>query len=1040
MRRDRLFTCLLAALALAWPALPAAAQPATATLLLEVVDASGAALPGVVLSIVNQASGVERTGTTTGRGTAVVPLLPAGEYVLTATLTGFRQAALDPFHLDAGTKQAFTLTLEPGAVTEVVRVDAEAVRSRIGNGALGEVFDGRVLMMTPVASRDVGEFAWQAPGAAPPAPGSRLSGEGGTPVNVAGAREASNNFLLDGVDNNDLFLNRVVVTPALDAVQEFTLLTSTYDAEYGRSAGAQVNVVLKSGGQRTSGSLYEYFRDRRLESRGLFDPLDEPEPFRRRHQFGGTLGGPVAALPVFYFASIEGTHDRTADTRVTRVPTAAERAGDFSASGITLMDPFVGAPFPGNQIPADRVDATGARIASLYPQPNRADPTANLVSSPVGSRDTLQVAGKADLRLWQDAPLFVRYTFARDDHDDPFPEQGRNVPGFGTSTLDAGHNLAAGWTMIFGNRTFNDLRVGWNRLRREVFAANHGTDGFMQLGMAGPSLPTIDAGYPAVVVAGYDGLGDDIGLPLVRGTHTIHVSDTLSLERGRHFVKVGGELRHFRSDGLNHLFSRGQLNFFGAYTGSGVGDLLLGLPTVTLLGANDNPQALRTTALNAFVQDDWRVSPALTFSAGLRYERNQPPVDAHDRMAIFDLATATVRPVGQDGVPRAGVRTDGNNLAPRVGLSWSLRDDGRLVLRGGYGIYYDSGTLLEHSALYFNPPLFRLQIFAPTAVPVTAADPFPAGSGFEPPPGVNTLDPDLRGSYAHQGSLGLETRVRGLDVAVRWVGSRGTHLIRKRNLNQPRPGRGPVQARRPIPGFGDILFVESEAASVYHALQLRVERAAASGLWLRGSWTWGKSIDDASGFLASDGNDNTPQNSLDPAAERGLSDFDVRHRLVLAAIWTLPGDGPFWRRDWQVSALFSAQTGRPFTPRVSTDNSNTGNLGGQFGYDRPDEVAVGTPGAVRYGDRAFAVAAPFTFGNAGRNVLIGPAFASLDLAVVKTLRLGDARRLELRGEVYNVFDRENLGLPDSFVDRATFGQSLSAGPGRRAQLAARFTF
>jgi hypothetical protein len=250
-----------------------------------------------------------------------------------------------------------------------------------------------------------------------------------------------------------------------------------------------------------------------------------------------------------------------------------------------------------------------------------------------------------------------------------------------------------------------------------------------------------------------------------------------------------------------------------------------------------------------------------------------------------------------------------------------------------------------------------------------------------------------------------------------------------------------VDERRPVPGYGDILFVESEGTSVSHALQVRVERPRARGLWLRAAYTWGRSIDDGSAFLASEGNDNTPQWSARPDLERGLSDYDVRHRLVAAAIWELPSpESSALLRDWQVSALLSIQSGRPFTPRVTSDNSNTGNLGGQFGYDRPDEVAPGTPGAVSYGGRAFAIAAPFSFGTAGRNILIGPGTASLDVAIAKVLRLSGSRRLEARAEVYNLLNRTNLSLPDSFVDRPTFGQSLSAGPGRMAQIAVRFGF
>src|SRR6185436_14942837 len=373
-----------------------AAQPATATLFVQVSDTTGGRLPGVSLSVVNQATGVQRTATTTAGGAAVVPLLPAGDYVVQARLDGFRVLSIDVFHLEAGAAKTFNLNLEPGPITETVRVTADRVQVRAGSGAVGEVFDSQVLTMTPVASRDVGEYAWQAPGVAPPAPGSRLSGEGGTPLNAAGAREASNNFLLDGVDNNDLFLNRVLVTPSLDAVQEFTLISNTYDAQYGRSAGAQVNVVLKSGSDRTTGSLYAFGRDRALQARGPLDPQDQDEPYRRRVQAGGTIGGPIAPLKSFYFVSLQGTRDRSGDTRVANVPGDAERAGDFSALPTPIVDPATGQPFPGNRIPASRFDATGLRMLDLFPRANRADASGNFVSSPIAPDDTWQFTGRFD--------------------------------------------------------------------------------------------------------------------------------------------------------------------------------------------------------------------------------------------------------------------------------------------------------------------------------------------------------------------------------------------------------------------------------------------------------------------------------------------------------------------------------------------------------------------------------------------------------------------------------------------------------------------
>jgi Carboxypeptidase regulatory-like domain len=1019
----------------------ASAQPATSTLLVRVTDSTGAPLAGVTVSVTHVATSVVRTATTTLSGTAAVPLLPSGDYHLTARVAGFRVSSVERLHVDAGSTQSLGIALQPGSIDEIIVVTAERLNPRTSGGAVAEIFDGQQLTMTPMASRDVHEFAWQAPGAAPPAPGSRLSGEGGTAVNVAGARETSNNFLLDGTDNNDLFLNRVLVTPSLDAVQTFTLLTNTYDAQYGRNAGAQVNVVLKSGGDRVTGSIYEYFRDRALEARGPLDPPGEAEPFRRRHQAGGTVGGPIRALASFYFLSIEGTRNRTADTRVAAVPTLAERAGDFRTLASPIVDPLTGLPFPGNRIPASRIDPVGARLAGLYPAPNRSGETGNFVSSPVRPEDSGQLTIKTDHRLPGGRNLFTRYSFARNVLEDPFPTASRNVPGFGTTTRDSTHNLAAGMTETFGRHVFNDLRVGWNRLDRQSYPANRGVDGFAALGMIGPVLDATDVGYPAIVVTGFDTVGDDVSLPVVRQTGTVHVTDTVSIERGSHLVKTGVEIRHYGSDGFNHLYSRGEVDFQGAYTGNAVADLLLGLPTFSLAAANDNAQALRTTSVNAFVQDDWRVHDRLTINAGLRYERNTAPVDAFDRMAVFDAATATVRQVGQDGVPRAGITTAGVNLGPRVGASWVVSPRHQLLLRAGYGIFYDGGTLIENSALYFNPPYFALRVYAPGAESLTAGNPFAAAAGFVPPASVNTLANGWRTASARQASVGLEGRRGRTDLTVRWVGAWGGHLVRKRNLNQPMPGPGAVDDRRPIAGYGDILLVEPEASSVYHALQVRAERPTTHGLWLRAAWTWGKSIDDQSAFLASDGNDNTPQNSRAPELERGLSDFDVRHRLVAAALWQVPALGrSIWGRDWQVSVLFSAQSGRPFTPRMSADNSNTGNLGGQFGYDRPNEVPVGTPASVTYGDRAFQVAPPYTFGNAGRNILIGPSFASIDAAVMRTVRLRGTHRLELRAEIYNVLDRANFGLPASFVDRATFGQSLTAGSGRLAQLAARWAF
>ena len=1026
---------------LALLALPAAsaAQGASATLFVEVRDPDGGVLPAAVVAVTNQENGIGRTGLSNDQGALAVPLLPAGAYTLTVALDGFKTEVIRDIQLQASLKGAITVTLTPGAFTERVVVTADRTMMRVGNSAVGEVFDDRTLVTLPVTERDSLNLMTHAAGVAPPAPGSRLSTQGNVGINSSGAREAANNFLLEGVDNNDLFLNRVVVNPSLDAIEEVSLIQNTYDAEFGRSAGAQVNVVLKSGSRNLHGSAYEFFRDSALDARNPLEPADEPQAPLSKHQFGGTIGGPFGRRPSFYFASIEAVHAREAETRLAHVPTAAEHTGDFSAVG-PIFDPFTGQPFPGNVIPASRIDAAGRATVDLYPLPNRADPEANLGSSPQGRREAIQWTIKTDHHGWRDKPISVRYSFSRDDRDLPFAAHGRNLPGFGASVLDQGHNAAASFSQTIGSRVFNEIRVGFNALQRENMAQRAGTDGFAALGINGPDLAPVDQAYPAVVLPGFETIGDDPNLPVVRSTNTWHVSDSLSIERGRHHVKLGGEMRSYESDGFNHLYARGEATFTGAFTGNPVADLLLGFPTFTLLAENDNRQALRTWSANLFAQDDWRLSPTLTVNAGVRYEYNTPPYDADDRMVIFDPETLTLKPVGQDGISRSGLSGDFNNVAPRVGVSWDLTGRGTLVVRGGYGLFYDSGTLIENSALYFNPPYFTLQVFAPFDAPIFWEDPFPVDGGFEPTPTVNTLDPNFRTGWSQQASIGLERVFSGTTLAARYVTTHGRNMVRKRNVNQPPPGPGEIDPRRPIQGYADILFIESQARSSYHGLQLSAVRRHARRLSFRGAYTWATSQDDTSAFLATDGDDNTPQNSRDLAAEWGPSDYDVRHRFVGSVTWDLPdGDSPLLN-GWQTSVVFTAQSGRPFTPRVSFDNSNTGNIGGgTFAYDRPNVVPAGTPGAVTYDGQSFAVAPQYTFGNAGRDSLTGPAYAALDAVVAKRMRFGD-NTLELRLEIFNALNRANYQIPDSFVDRPTFGQSLVAFPARQMQLAARFVF
>ena len=1022
-------------------AAPGFAQAPPSRLVVEITDATGGAVAGVAVVVTDQSIGLARRNTTTAEGHAVFTALLAGTYTLTASLTGFKTAMIRDLRLASGVEATLPLRLEPGPFSEQVVVTADASTLRIGSGAVGHVITRETITSLPLNDRDVLPLVTHAAGVSPPAPGSRLSTQGNTGLNNSGAREASNNFLLDGLDNTDQFIGRLVIAPSLDAVQEVTVLQNTYAAEHGRSAGAQVNMILRSGSRDRTGSLYEFFRHSALDARNPLQAPDTPQPSFARHLFGGSLGGPIGRRSSFFFVNAEGLDAREIDHRLAHVPTIAERGGDFSASGVTIADPVSGQPFPDNRIPDERIGATARAVMALYPRPTRADPAANLGASGQDDRRAGQASVKTDHHLGAENLLSLRYTFSRDSRDLPFVARNRNLPGFGLASLDQGQHFGAGFTSVLSSRLMHLLRVGVQASRRENLPGRSGVNGFDALAMIGPVLPAEDLGFPAIDVAGYETLGDDPNLPVVRRTRTTQISNQLSMEVRQHHVQAGGDVRTYRSDGHNHLFARGQIAFTGAFTGHPLGDLLLGLPAFSLIATNDNRQALRTWSAAGYVQDSWRVLPSVTLDAGLRYEYFSPPTDADNRMRVFDLDARQLVDVGTNGVPASGIDADLNNLAPRVAVSWDPSGHGTLVVRGGFGLFYDAGTLIEHSALYFNPPFFVLRIAGPASI----ADPFPVDGAMVPAPAVNTLDRSFRTAYSRQASMSIERVFRELTLNARYVTSYGRNLVRKRNINQPVPGPGPLDPRRPIPGFADILLVESQASSKYHGLQVGIDRQLFRGVAFHAAYTWSSSLDDASAFLASDGNDNTPQDSRNLATEWGPSDFDVRHRLVLSAVWQLPAVGrSALLRNWQVSGIFTAQAGRPFTPRLSFDNSNTGNGGGAtFAFDRPD-VSSGPPRPGEptgtYDGRSFVIPPPFTFGNAGRNLLTGPGYAALDLLVSRRLTIAGRRALELRLEVFNVLNRRNDQLPDSFLDHATFGQSLATYPPRQTQLAARFIF
>ena len=1031
-----------------------------------VTDPARRPIAGARVGLVQAETDERREAATGAAGEFAFPLLPPGRYRIEVEQGGYKKYAQD-VSLEVNQELRADVGLEVGPLTEEILVTAPRAALRKDSPALGAVIDNRQVTGLPLDGRNFLDLSLLVPGAVPAAQGSAGSVRGDFAFNINGAREDANTFLLDGVYNVDPKLNSFGVKPPVDAVREFEVLGSTYDASFGRNAGAQVNVVLKSGTNQFHGTAYEFFRNRSLDARNFFAPADQGDPQYQRNQFGFSLGGPVVKDRLFFFGDYEGTRSREGITRATNVPTAAERAGNFSQSLLPKpIDPFSRQPFPGDQIPSFYLNPIGLRIAALYPLPNRAVPFQNYVASPAQRDRNDLFDARADYVVGPATSLAARYSFNDRNLFEPFTGPTfALIPGYGDTVLRRGQNAMVGVTHAFSPSFINDARFAYNRVAGRVLHENFGRSVNQEVGLPELSANPRDYGLSFISVTGYSPIGDEYNNPQQSVTNTYQWLDTATYARGRHLVKFGFDIRAAQQNAFRDVQSRGSITFSSlgptgpAITGNALADLLIGVPLLTSGARLDNYQHLRAESYNFFASDSFRLRPDLTLTLGLRYEYNSPPVDTEDRANIYDPATRSLVRVGTNGVPRAGYNDDRNNLAPRVGLAWTLGGDGGTVLRAGYGVYYDQSALAPGEGLYFNAPYFDSRIYFTTdpQQPLTLYDPFPSASAF-PFYSAFTFERDLRTAYVQHWNLGLQRQLGASQVLeVNYVGSKGTKLLLARDINQPRPS--PQQPNpRPVPQFQDIISEESGANSSYHALQARLEQRLWRGLSLLGAYTWSKSLDNASGFFASAGDPNFPQDSYDLRAERGRSNFDIAHRFSLSYSYDLPfGRGRALLADrgwlsavlagWQTFGVVTLQSGRPFTVALlqDLDISNTGRSNLGFGNnDRPN--VVGDPRLSRrtperwFDTSAFAFQTFGTFGNAGRNILDGPGYENFNFSLLKNTALTEQVNLQFRAEFFNLFNHPNFDLPDNFLGSPTFGRIRSAQSPRHIQFGLKLLF
>jgi hypothetical protein len=1041
-----------------------------------VTDSSGGVLPGVTVDATNTATGAVRTAVTGADGLYTLPLLQPGVYTVKAALAGFKTAQQDGVRVTVTETARAVFQLEVGAVTETVTVTAEATLVETSNATHGIVIDQQKVVDLPLNGRNFTQLGTLIPGVV--APPSGLGGQSGdaTPggfgnstggFNVNGMRNQSNNFLMDGATNNDTFNTGFVLRPPPDAIQEFKILTHAFGAEFGRNAGAVVNVVTKAGSNTFSGALWEFNRDDALQARNFFAPGNQPKPVLKQNQFGGALGGPVMKNKLFGFGYYEGYRNESGTTTNIVVLSEAQRAGNFGAT--TIRDPLTGQPFPNNTIPANRISPVSARLLQEFvPLPNSAGN--RYIVSPTLEDVRDQVGVRFDYQLSEKQSMLVRYMRAETDRLTP-----KVIAAVDQRALATLQDALISHNYVIKSNLITQTRASVNRITANP-AVTSGLDP-RTYGINFANTNPAAKGLPSIAVTGFFGggvnaLGDPQQPFVERVNHVWQAASDATWIAGPHSLKFGADVRR---EAMNIAFinrPNGDLTFSGGLTGNAAADFLLGLPAQARATTQQVTQDGYGWLFAGYVQDDYRVTPNLTVNLGVRYELPLPFIDRNDAISGFRTGQqSTVYPnaptglvyAGDAGVPRGIVPTDKNNIAPRLSLAWDPFGDGRTSVRSAFGVFYDAlagqGDFFQSGVL--SPPFTPL-VELNTPTPITIADPLAAVAG--PPnafPAALTIigwGDDFKSPKAYHFNLGVQRQLASrLGAEVAYVGSRGFNMPMFMEVNPGvyTPGQT-ARGARIMPAFALVRPTFSVAKSWFDSLQTSLRLLPWKGLNATASYTLGKATDHVSGLnIGGDARPVLPvvqgdQASIDRALEfeKGPALFDARHRFVLSFGYELPslqGQSAAVRAiagGWQLNGIYQAQTGFPLSVNYGSV------LDIRYLTQRPDVTCDPNDGpktTAQWFDTSCFTARTLADsgarpGNAGRNTVRGPGFQRTDLSLFKNFDFRGKHRIQARIEAFNALNQARFGQPVGTFGAVNFGQITSAEDGRVIQLALKYSF
>jgi hypothetical protein len=1076
---------------------------AVATMSGTVQDGSGAVLPGAQVAARNEGTLQERNAITDSQGHYVITLLPIGKYTVGVTATGFNKAENTGVSLEVGQSITLDFKMTLQTVSQQLEVTGESLQVQVErtDGSLGQLIHTEQVSELPLNGRNFVQLALLTSGEAKGRPGTFLN-QGGTSevafrasvsLSSQGMRENANDWLYDGLDNNELTAGGVGFLPSIDAISEFKIVSYNFSAQYGSRAGNTVLVSSKSGTNSFHGSAFEFLRNDVLDARNFFDGPQKGKYIQ--NEYGASLGGPVVKSKTFFFLDFQVNTSRQGLTILNSVPTALEKQGIFTESfpnapavpiydpNTTATDPITGkltrTAFANMTIPSNRISTIAKALLAFFPDPTFTDRLANnYLSNPVKTLNDGQWDIRLDHELTTNDHIFARFSWDNANQWNP-----GGLPGFAstnqTFTTHA-RNMALSWSHVFSPSVVNQVSAGYNRDFNYIESFGFGTNESQKLGIPGANLGSLATSQlTRMSITAFATLGDRVYTPYQGGTGIYNYVDTLHIVKGQHSLVFGFDFRAMQLNLLGDSFQSGTMSFnrfftagFNAAAASGTMDsagnalasFMLGLPASGSINADffGSVFGRRWKEYRGFGEDNWTVNRNLNLQLGLAYAVTTPISESSDRISNLDFATGKIYVGGVNGGHTVGVKTDFGNIEPRIGFAWTPSRLGGLVVRGGYGIYHDYGSLGGSTGEYQNPPFANAYTFNSDSITAvrTLSTGFPITTPPDPVtyPGVwHTYDANLKQGLVQQWNLNLQDQVaHNYLLTVAYTGTRGSRLNNRNvDLNTATPGSGNnPAARRPYPQYNQILETISNGWVKYDSGQVKLERRTSGGLYALVAYTYSKALSNGlKQEITGDPGVNYFPFSPFVNADTGATATDMRHNLTISFLYDLPfGKGKRFLGSlsgptqavlggWQVNGVMLVHSGFALGETMSTSASGT-----SFG-NRPNIVpgcagTVTNPTPAKWFDTScFSSPATGVLGNAPRTWLYGPGQVNVDMSFSKNFALSEQFKLQFRSELFNIFNHAQFAPPAVAFGAATFGTVTSTvNSSRQVQFALKLTF